>query len=65
MTSNLEFNHWSEIFGDPIMTTALLDRLTHHAHLFSLTGESYRFRDAKARQTADSPIVASPSAEAR
>lgn len=65
VTSNLEFNHWSEIFGDPIMTTALLDRLTHHAHLFSLTGESYRFRDAKARQTADSPIVASPSAEAR
>lgn len=51
LTSNLEFNQWSDIFGDPIMTTALLDRLTHHAHILSLTGESYRFRDAKARHT--------------
>jgi len=50
VTSNLEFSQWSAIFGDPVMTTALLDRLTHHARIFSLTGESYRFRDAKARQ---------------
>lgn len=52
LTSNLEFGRWSEVFGDPTMTTALLDRLTHHAHLLSLTGESYRFREAHARHTA-------------
>ena len=64
VTSNLAFDHWSDIFGDPGMTTALLDRLTHHAHLFSLTGERYRFRGAKARQAADSPITPESPREA-
>ena len=51
VTSNLEFSRWGEVFGDPTMTTALLDRLTHHAHILSLTGDSYRFREAKARKS--------------
>ncbi len=45
-TSNLEFSRWTEIFQDPQLTTALLDRLTHHAHLIQFTGDSYRFRDS-------------------
>ena len=51
LTSHREFWRWGEVFGDPTMTTALLDRLTHHAHLLSLTGDSYRFREAHARHT--------------
>ena len=46
ITSNLEFSRWSDVFGDPSLTTALLDRLTHHAHVLVFQGESYRFRES-------------------
>jgi len=45
ITSNLEFSRWVEVFGDPSLTTALLDRLTHHSHILMFDGESYRFRE--------------------
>lgn len=45
ITSNLEFSRWIEVFGDPALTTALLDRLTHHSHILLFDGESYRFRE--------------------
>jgi DNA replication protein DnaC len=51
ITSNLEFARWSEVFGDPTLTVALLDRLTHHSHILLFDGESYRFRQSKNRQT--------------
>ena len=44
ITSNLEFSRWSDVFGDPALTTALLDRLTHHSHILLFEAESYRFR---------------------
>ena len=44
VTTNLRFGDWNSIFGDEIMTTALLDRLTHKAHILEFLGESYRFR---------------------
>jgi DNA replication protein DnaC len=44
VTTNLRFGDWNAIFGDEIMTTALLDRLTHKAHILEFVGESYRFR---------------------
>jgi DNA replication protein DnaC len=44
VTTNLRFGDWNSIFGDEIMTTALLDRLTHKAHILEFVGESYRFR---------------------
>ena len=47
ITSNKGFEEWSEMMGDEIMTTALLDRLLHHAHVFSLNGESYRISSRK------------------
>jgi len=47
VTSNLEFSRWAEVFGDVTMTAALLDRLTHHVHLFVLTGQSYRLKQSK------------------
>jgi DNA replication protein DnaC len=45
ITTNLKFADWVQIFGDERLTAALLDRLTHHAHLIELIGESYRFRE--------------------
>jgi len=47
ITSNKPFESWAEMLGDEIMTTALLDRILHHAHIFSLSGESYRIRKFK------------------
>lgn len=44
ITTNLKFADWIQVFGDERLTAALLDRLTHHAHLIELLGESYRFR---------------------
>jgi DNA replication protein DnaC len=44
ITTNLKFADWVQIFGDERLTAALLDRLTHHAHIVELIGESYRFR---------------------
>jgi len=50
VTTNLEFGKWTEVFGDERLTAALLDRLTHKAHIFLATGESYRFRDSQKRR---------------
>jgi DNA replication protein DnaC len=44
VTTNLKFADWTQVFGDERLTAALLDRLTHHAHILELVGESYRFR---------------------
>jgi len=42
ITSNKSFESWAEMMGDSVMTTALLDRLLHHARIFTLDGDSYR-----------------------
>lgn len=47
ITSNKGFDDWAEMMGDEVMTTALLDRLLHHAEVFSLTGDSYRIKSKK------------------
>lgn len=50
ITTNLEFPKWTEVFLDEQMTAALLDRLTHKAHILNINGESYRFKQALAKQ---------------
>lgn len=44
VTTNLKFADWVQVFGNERLTAALLDRLTHHAHILELVGESFRFR---------------------
>lgn len=46
ITSNLAFSDWGQIFQGERMTAALLDRLTHHCHIFEMNGESYRFKES-------------------
>lgn len=50
VTTNLKFADWPQVFGDERLTLALLDRLTHRAHIIEFTGESYRFRQQRQRQ---------------
>lgn len=50
ITSNLEFSQWNRIFSDSRLTAALVDRLIHHAHVISYTGQSFRLTNALSRK---------------
>ena len=45
LTSNQSLGAWGEVFGDPVIATAILDRLLHHSITVNIRGESYRLRE--------------------
>ena len=45
LTSNQSFGSWGEVFGDPVLATAILDRVLHHAITINIRGNSYRLKD--------------------
>jgi DNA replication protein DnaC len=50
VTSNLPFEDWTSVLGSERLTGALLDRLTHHVHILSMNGDSYRLAHSNARR---------------
>jgi DNA replication protein DnaC len=52
ITTNLEFSQWPQVFGNEQQTRALLDRLTHHAYILAMNGESFRFRESMKKMRA-------------
>ena len=47
LTSNQAFGDWGQVLGDPVVATAILDRLLHHSHVITIRGDSYRLRDKR------------------
>lgn len=47
ITTNLSFDRWQELFGDPVLTAAMVDRLTHKAYIVNMNGNSYRLKETK------------------
>jgi len=67
VTSNLPFEEWTSVFGSERLTGALLDRLTHHVHILSFNGESYRLAQSTAHRRLTvraEPVDAGAAAEA-
>lgn len=44
ITTNINFNSWDDVFFDPVIANAILDRALHHAHVVNITGKSYRLK---------------------
>ena len=59
VTSNKPFEQWGEMFADPILATAVLDRLVYHAHIVPIIGDSYRTKEQRAK------VVTPPKAPAQ
>jgi DNA replication protein DnaC len=55
VTSNLPFEDWTSVLGSERLTGALLDRLTHHVHILTMNGDSYRLKQSAGRRRAAAP----------
>ena len=64
LTSNKSYGDWGSIFGDPIIATAILDRLLHHSTTINIRGESYRLKDRRRAGLLQRPEEHQPGTEA-
>ena len=62
ITSNRSVAEWGEVFGDAVVATAILDRLLHHSHVLTITGESFRLRGKASRRRSQDPGAEAPGA---
>jgi DNA replication protein DnaC len=58
VTSNLPFEDWTSVLGSERLTGALLDRLTHHVHILTMNGDSYRLKQSARRRRAAATVGA-------
>src|SRR5690349_25099975 len=73
VTSNKSYGEWDSIFGDPIIATAILDRLLHHSTIINIRSESYRLKDRRRagllplreRDGASAPVFPQPQPSLR
>ena len=56
--SNRAVGEWGGVFGDPVVATAILDRLLHHSHVITIRGDSYRLREKRRSGLLQRPITA-------
>ncbi|MFM0085296.1 ATP-binding protein, partial [Paraburkholderia sediminicola] len=63
ITANQAFSGWTDVFPDPAMTVAAIDRLVHHSTIFELNVESYRRRNASDNKTARRRQLPNPESE--
>jgi DNA replication protein DnaC len=54
ITTNLEFSKWTELFPDPMLAAAMIDRITHRSHILDMNGASYRLAETKRRKAKES-----------
>ena len=63
LTSNKSYSDWGAVFGDPVIATAVLDRLLHHSTTINIRGESYRLKDRRRAGLLPRPEDQRPNAE--
>ena len=64
VTSNRAVGEWGAVFGDPVVATAILDRLLHHSHVLTIRGDSYRLREKRRSGLLKAAPAAQPAAAA-
>jgi DNA replication protein DnaC len=64
LTSNQSLGAWGEVFGDPVIATAILDRLLHHSITVNIKGERYRLREKRKAGLFKSPVGAADHSDA-
>jgi DNA replication protein DnaC len=62
-TSNLRFEEWTSVMGSERLTGALLDRFTHHVHILTMNGESYRLAQSTARRKLSANLKTNSASE--
>ena len=63
LTSNQSLGAWGEVFGDPVIATAILDRLLHHSSTINIKGQSYRLREKLKTELVKSKLAVEPGSD--